>query len=57
MKKNIYIILSLAVALLMSCDLDKFPEGDIITDQQKEDVIAGSPEKLAADVNGLPIVF
>lgn len=53
MKKNIYIILSLAVALLMSCDLDKFPEGDIITDQQKEDVIAGSPEKLAADVNGL----
>ena len=44
-----------AVSLMaISCtDLDKFPEGSVMTEEQKADVIKGAPEKLAADVNGL----
>ncbi len=40
-------------ACTTSCDLDKFPEGDLITESQKEEVIEVAPELLSGDVNGL----
>lgn len=53
MKKFTYILFVAALFAFNSCDLDKLPSGDIMTEGQKEDVIAPSPEKLEADVNGL----
>lgn len=50
---NKYLALSFAALLVTGCDLDKFPEDSIITEDQKEDVVIGNPEMLAADVNGL----
>lgn len=55
MKKYIYLfaVLALGITTFTSCDLDKFPEGDVFTDSQKEDLVGNSPDRLAADVNGL----
>ena len=54
MKKYIYIFsLLLGIVTFNSCDLDKLPSGDLITEGQKEDVINPSPEKLEADINGI----
>lgn len=52
MKKYIYILVA-GLIFFTSCDLDKLPSGDILTDTQKEDVITPAPEKLASDINGL----
>ena len=34
---NKYMMFATAALLLASCDLDKFPEGDYISEEQKED--------------------
>lgn len=45
--------LLLSLLVMTGCDLDKFPEGSTILDEQKKDVIAKNSDRLAADVNGL----
>lgn len=52
--KYLYTLLILSSVLLVSCaDLDLVPEGDKFTEQQKEDLLNKSPERLQAEVNGL----
>ena len=38
---------------MASCDLDKFPEGDYISEEQKEDIINGRPNLITAEVNAM----
>ena len=38
---NKYIAFASVALLMASCDLDKFPEGDYISEEQKEDIING----------------
>ena len=54
MKMNRYFFATMALAACMSsCDLDKLPAGDLITEDQKDEVIAVTPELLKGDINGL----
>ncbi|EGJ70874.1 hypothetical protein Bcop_0656 [Bacteroides coprosuis DSM 18011] len=53
MKKYIYILSLSSLLGLSGCSLDAFPGGDIITEDQKEDLLAKNPEKIEADINGL----
>lgn len=48
-----YIAFAGAALLLASCDLDKFPEGDYISDSQKENIIQERPNLITAEVNAL----
>lgn len=51
---NKYILVIVSALLLNSCvDMDTFPEGDILTSEQKEDVIANDPTKAEAGVTGI----
>lgn len=49
---NKYIAFASVALLMASCDLDKFPEGDYISEEQKEDIINGRPNLITAEVNG-----
>ncbi len=51
MKKYIYLLF--AVATLASCEMDMQPESGTVTEQQKNEVIAQMPERLASDINAL----
>ena len=42
-----------SAALLTACEMDQFPEGGMLTDEQKNEVIADDAEKLAGDMNAL----
>lgn len=54
MKKKIYPVLVLAsVALLTACDLDKFPEGGTVLEDQKNEVVKDDPSKIQSDLNAL----
>ncbi len=47
-------ILSAGVAVLASCaDLDTYPEGSLITSDQKVDVVGKIPTRLSADISGM----
>lgn len=50
MRKYIYIAVLLLVS---SCSLDTFPSGDIVTGDQKEDVVSKDPTKFESEVNAL----
>ena len=39
MKINKYILLLSATMVVVSCDLDKFPEGSTVTQDQKNEVV------------------
>ena len=53
MKFNKYIYLFLGVIGATSCDVDQLPESGTVTEQQKSEIVAMVPERLAAEVNGL----
>lgn len=54
MKKKTYPVLVLAsVALLTACDLDKFPEGGTVLEDQKNEVVKDDPSKIQSDLNAL----
>lgn len=42
-----------AALLLASCDLDKFPEGQYVSGDQKEDIINQRPNLITAEVNAM----
>ena len=48
-----YMICASAALLLASCDLDKLPEGQYVSDSQKEDVIESRPNLITAEVNAM----
>jgi len=51
---NKFWILALGATSMVSCtDLTVYPEGDIITSEQKKAVIEKIPGRLAADINGM----
>ncbi|MFQ9462129.1 MAG: hypothetical protein ACLR14_10925, partial [Phocaeicola vulgatus] len=50
---NKYIAFASVALLMASCDLDKFPEGDYISEEQKEDIINGRPNLITAEVNAM----
>jgi starch-binding outer membrane protein, SusD/RagB family len=50
---NKYIAFAGVALLMASCDLDKFPEGDYISEEQKEDIINGRPNLITAEVNAM----
>ena len=45
---NNYIAFASVALLMASCDLDNFPEGDYISEEQKEDIINGRPNLITA---------
>ena len=51
--KKLYITVFASVALLTACEMDQLPEGGMLTDEQKNEVIADDAEKLAGDMNAL----
>ena len=57
MKIKGYMMLLSAAAMLTSCDLDTFPEGDVLTSDQKNEVIADDPSKIASDMNSLKSIM
>ena len=42
-----------AAFMLASCNLDKFPEGQYVSDDQKEDIIDQRPNLITAEVNAM----
>lgn len=51
---NKYILVAVSALLLNSCvDMDTFPQGDIVTSDQKEDVVANDPTKAEAGVTAI----
>ena len=42
-----------AALLLASCDLDKYPEGQYVSDNQKEETIKDRPNLVTAEVNAM----
>ena len=50
---NKYIIFASATLMLASCDLDKFPEGQYVSGDQKEDIIDQRPNLITAEVNAM----
>jgi hypothetical protein len=50
--KNIAVFV-LSLAILNGCDIDAYPEGETVTEDQKKEIIEGTPDRLSADINGL----
>lgn len=50
---NKYLIFASTTLLLASCDLDKFPEGQYVGGDQKEDIIDQRPNLITAEVNAM----
>lgn len=48
-----YITLAVAISLLASCDLDKFPEGQYVSQDQKEQTVQDRPNLITAEVNAM----
>ena len=46
-----------AAAMFASCDIDTFPEGDVLTSDQKNAVIADDPSKISSDMNSLKSIM
>jgi hypothetical protein len=53
MKINKYILLLSATMVVVSCDLDKFPEGSTVTQDQKNEVVELLPDRISSELNGL----
>ena len=53
MKINKYILLLSATMVVASCDLDKFPEGSTVTQDQKNEVVELLPDRISSELNGL----
>ena len=51
--KKFYITVFASAALLTACEMDQLPEGGMLTDEQKNEVIADDAEKLGGDMNAL----
>ena len=47
---NKYMMFAIAALLLASCDLDKYPEGQYVSDNQKEETIKDRPNLVTAEV-------
>ena len=50
---NKYMMFAIAALLLASCDLDKYPEGQYVSDNQKEETIKDRPNLVTAEVNAM----
>lgn len=50
---NKFLMFASASLMLASCDLDKLPEGQYVSDSQKEDVINARPNLIVAEVNAM----
>ena len=50
---NKYLVFAGAALMLVSCDLDKLPEGDVVTGDQKEEIINKRPNLITAEVNAM----
>ena len=50
---NKYLAFASAALMLASCDLDKFPEGEQVTGDQKEEIINKRPNLITAEVNAM----
>ena len=50
---NKYIFFASAALMLASCELDKFPEGQYVSGEQKEDIIDQRPNLITAEVNAM----
>lgn len=50
---NKYMMFATAALLLASCDLDKYPEGQYVSDNQKEETIKDRPNLVTAEVNAM----
>lgn len=56
--KNKILAVALGTAVMVSCtDLDTFPEGSTVTEDQKQEVVENNPERLQADINTLASIF
>lgn len=53
MKVKLYMTLLASTAFMASCDLNQLPEGGVVTEEQKNEVIKDDAEKLAGDLNAL----
>ena len=51
--KKLYITMLASAALLTACDMDQLPEGGMLTEDQKNEVVADNAEKIAGDLNAL----
>ena len=49
---NKYMMFAIAALLLASCDLDKYPEGQYVSDNQKEETIK-TDQFVTAEVNAM----
>lgn len=50
---NNFIIIAGITLALASCDLDKFPEGQYVSDEQKENIIESRPNLITAEANAM----
>ena len=57
MKLKNYITLLSVAALFTACDMDKYPEGGTVLQDQKEDVIKNDPSKMSAELNALKAIM
>ena len=57
MKIKNYIALLSVAALFTACDIDTYPEGGAVTQEQKEEVNKYDPSKLKSDMNALKAVL
>ena len=48
MKINKYILLLSATMVVVSCDLDKFPEGSTVTQDQKIELVELLPDRISS---------
>ena len=53
MKINKYILLLSATMVVVSCDLDKFPEGSTVTQDQKNEVVELLPDRIQSMMNNV----
>lgn len=48
-----YMMFASTALMLASCDLDKFPEGQYVSEEQKEETIENRPNLITAEVNAM----
>ncbi len=53
MKSNKYILLLSSILLFASCDITKIPEGNIVTEEQDNEIVADRPDLISAKVNAM----
>lgn len=53
MKIKLYVTLLASAACIVACDMDQLPEGGIVTEEQRNEVIKDDAGKLSGDLNAL----